>query len=373
MSQASARGGWIIAAVGLVVLVIALTRVHESPGEVALAHGATAAVVGNVPESPSSGVGAISETTLVESAGFGPGTTPSAKARFDPSAWPPLPGPDASVAAHLDALKSRARRGDHGAACWVGNAVSACVQTQSMDRTMTEWHRRWRAREAESSEAKRLEHLVREETRLAMLQRCQGITPAASADILPMLHQAALGGSKLAIGQLVSGDPFTLVAGFPDGAQLRSVLDDADALWWAGLEGGVPGALEATLYRFPRFSLGAAVTPRRDPPRPDQLGALAYVAHALLVHQEHRHGSGLPESDSVPMVEWDGVSLVEPDPATKRRLDGLADAWDAGGWSEDLKWYEASSLESGADLSQACTAFTNPVDRTADPWQALLP
>lgn len=374
MSARSAWAGWVVAAMAIAAAVgfigwrTPTAMIPPAPGE------ASVPVAGVV---ESDGTPSLPAQEPVQQpplpAAASPESTPRALVRFDPSGWPPLPDESAPIADHLDTLKARAQQGDHGAACWVGLALSACRQAAVTDRARTAWHQRWLSRRDEGSEPKRLELLSHEDARLSLLQRCTGVPATSASDILPMLHQAALGGSKVAIARLVMMDPFSLVGGFPDGVQYRRVLEDVDRLWWAGLQGGVPQALEATVYRFPQSLAGRTLSAGGQPRSPRQLGALAYLTRGLLVRQGHRHAPGMPLADFIPDAASDIDQLQEPDPTTKLRLDALAEAWDQRGWAEDLGWYQDSGDGGAVHLARACGAFTDPVARAADPWQVLAP
>lgn len=284
--------------------------------------------------------------------------------RFDPSAWPPLPDAGFRTADHIASMRARADKGDAGAACWLAIEFTQCQFTRTIDRRVR--GRTYSGKDAGKGGAKELAWLANEESRLAALAHCQGVTEADTRDTLHYLRQAALGGSKPALNRIIDHDAVSLGPGFPDGDLLRNVLEERDAYLIAGLKGGVPSALEAILLQHLTSMPFGARIPGRPSINDRDRDALFHIVKRMAERIAAREGKSIGDFSNDPLVSTREGARHEPDEATRVRLDRQIDAWMLDGWAEDRSWVDVGDGWWSDRMSRGCSVFTNPVDVHVD-------
>jgi len=291
--------------------------------------------------------------------------------RFDPATWPALPGPTARVAEQRDAMKERAARGDTGAACWLGAALYECTRVLANDRAQTAWFQQSARRSRKRSANDREAALAQESKRLAMIERCQGVGDADRRTVQPMLRQAAFGGSRYALNQLMRSGPFPETPGMPDGAQVRQMLEDHEALIWAGLRGGVPEVIDPFFWTMWETSIIGLDVPGQSPLGDRERAALNYAASMLRDRLAGQPGLVTMLPEGMPGAPDSRYPL--PDEATRNHLGRLVATWVNQDWSTDFAWMDDKESPEVSDFARSCASFTDPVDAAIDLNQALFP
>jgi len=287
----------------------------------------------------------------------------SAPKRFDPAAWPPLPEAGERVTNHLATLRDRADRGDVGAACWLAAEFVQCRYAMKLDAKVGD--RASRNKDLPLNSAAQVASLEQEQVRVAMLDRCFGVTERDMAATLHYLRQGALGGSKMALRLMIVGDPLTLSPGIPDGAVVRQLLRERDAYVVAGLVGGVPESLDVLAYDLVLNPFSRAAYPGQPVLDDQDRGALLYLVQAM-AERDSAMRNRINEAEGHDPYSWgEGTMPKAPDGATRQRLDRQVDRLMHQGWAEDPSWI-ASVDDVDGGSSAGCSAFTDPVDPHMD-------
>ena len=295
-------------------------------------------------------------------------TVPVPQARFDPSAWPPLPEPGRNIVESVSAMRERAAAGDLGAGCWLGVELLRCRELQD-DAATKALRETVAAASGRASTAKpSLEQLRQTDHKLALLQRCQGVEEDMIREAPDWLLSSALGGSFGALDRIEGKGPLP-TSDFPDGARLRRFLAERDRLLLMAVQAGSPAALASLRTRaVPGESVFRTRVPGNSPLTQVERSVLALFMNELEAHMRDKR------TDSNGVAYLQQLDALEPTgdiPGDVRvHVTRLAEKVFEEGWSDPERSLIALADDSNVDTSQACTRFTAPVpaEHTVRTW-----
>lgn len=349
MSRRSVGAGLAVAALAIAVF-FGFARWRVPPATIRQSSVAAGAPMPAAGESTGSSAPSTQARTLPLPESAWPPPTPLAQVRFDPSAWPALPPDDAPVAEVLEGLRARATRGDHGAACWLGVALNECIAWRDSTAPVV-------AEPDVVTDNANLKQLERLDAGLAQSQRCASVPDATLLEGAAYLRQAAFAGNLVAIERFINMDVLPPTR-LPEGAALRQVLADHQALVWVGLASGSWSAFEVLATESRPGTFDMAAPPDRPIVAANDKIALAVLLRELdhllaTVHVPNRDGSfGLRV-----LAEQELPSGGLP-PAFRARMQSRAQELFDAGWV-NRTWHVDANGRDIRSKDQQCRDFVD--------------
>ncbi|MBK8287002.1 MAG: hypothetical protein IPK97_20240 [Ahniella sp.] len=268
-----------------------------------------------------------------------------------------MPDETVTIKDAFPALRERADSGDQGAACWLG--VELLRGRDVLDDQAAESRRSdgtWQAARSFPRKPQTLEGLRRTERRLELAQRCQGVSADMTSGALDWLFTSAKAGSAGALA-LMTVDGTLSATQYPDGAQLRRVLDAQEEMLVMGLRVGSTRALqELTLNAVSGWNWGRIRSPNVPKMARSDRAALALFVEMLETRIRTHHVDLLPVERpdlKMPMIDSSDVP-----PAVRAHVTRLVDEVFAEGWAnrDEVPLAGFDDLET----DKACARFIAP-------------
>ncbi|MBK8287000.1 MAG: hypothetical protein IPK97_20230 [Ahniella sp.] len=280
--------------------------------------------------------------------------------RFAPDAWPPLPADDQPVREALDDMLARAEQGDASAACWLGVKLRHCGSELSSSRRLTAVLEE-SVRTAKTP-ADQVAALGTQSEYLDSLVICQGLKPEWVQRGLDFTRQAALAGSRLAIGEIVRLDGY-LEPGFPDAQVIRRTLDEREAFIWAGVKTGIPQAIHQLTFDAQPFAMYNVQSPKVPGLSREDLLATQYLLHEMITAMVKKHPVILLDPEVVQGMK-EGLSIRSQLTESRRiRIENVVRQIDVEAWPTSDTPGESDEPDNPFKTAQrSCRDFGEPVN-----------